>query len=312
MNPAAHSLNALTCVTLPAPALSANQGEGAEAEPVQAPLADKVSFQVDDPLLQEQVATTLQLIAASQGLIHPWMSLHGLYRLIVAPDRQAAVLANRDLIEVIGQTVEMYQGKTSAFAFPCMHGIVVVMPLDIVRLAVAPENETERQYGLTTIWHELAHVHALHLQFFPDGTFQRHAGVTVAGWIHQAWHEFFADRHSHWPGFSTGLEQHLLVTAWHEFLASPCEQTLQHLLVRMASAYGRVHADPQGAGNFEDFLDRTLGRPVAWSPCASALDCAAQFVRETGRHPDLQGLESAFKNFVAGGPFVMCRGGNQV
>lgn len=304
MTPDTHSLNALTCVTLQAPELSATRGEGAEAAPVQAPLADKVSFHVDDPLLQEQVATTLQLIAASQGLIHPWMSLHGLYRLIVAPDRQAAVVANRDLIEAIGQTVAMYQGKTSAFAFPCMHGIVVVMPLDIVRFAVAPENEAERQYGLTTIWHELAHVHALHLQFFRDGAFQAQSEVALAGWVHQVWHEFFADRHSHWPGFSTGLEQHLLVSAWQEFLASPTRQTRQHLLVRMASAYGRVQANPQGVERFEAFLEQALGVPVDWSPCANALDSAAIYLRETGKHPDLRPIETAFNTLLASDAFI--------
>ena len=303
MHPDTHSLNALTCVTLPAPALSATRGESTEGAAVQAPLADKVSFYVDDLLLQEQVATTLQLIAASQALIHPWMNLRGLYRFIVAPDRHAAVLANRDLIEAIGQTVGMYQGKSSAFAFPCTHGVVVVMPLDIVRFAIAPENEDERQYGLTTIWHELAHVHALHLQFFRGGEFRPHAVPALAGWVHQAWHEFFADRHSHWPGFSTGFEQHLLARLWQEFLRSPTRQALQHLAVRMASAYGRMEADPQGAGRFEAMLHHTLGRVVNWSPCAKALDDAVTCLRETGHHPDLQPIEIAFSNLMAGAPF---------
>jgi hypothetical protein len=289
-------LNAFTCETLPAPALSVTRADGDPGEPVPAPLADRVSCPISNVELREHIATTLQLVAASQALIHPWLSLRGLYRLIVTPDRSAAVTANKALIESIGQTVAMHQGEQSAFAFPCQRGIVVIMPLDIVRYALAPDSEIERQYGLTTIWHELAHVHALHLHFFSDGSFDPQRQLNVPGWIYQAWHEFFADRHSHWPGFSTELERRLVTAAAKEFHAAPTLARLNHFLVRLSSAYGRILTEPTGASQFAQLLQSISLPPEIWSQCADALDRAAEWVRETGRQPELGPIEGALSS----------------
>jgi hypothetical protein len=148
-------------------------------------------------------------------------------------------LANRHLLEAIGQSAASHIEKSSAFAFPCDHGIVVILPIEIVRYALAPNSEAERQYGLTTIWHELAHVHALALQYWDGQHLKMPRASYLDGWIDQAWHEYFADRHSQWPGFSPDFELNLVRQSWDAIQTQPSLVHAQQLLVRLASAYGR-------------------------------------------------------------------------
>lgn len=295
-------LCALTCKTLPPPALTMSGSEGATPVPFFAPLQGNVTVGLGDPDLQEQVATQIQLLASAQLIRHPWLRFDKLFRFIVAADRAAAVRANAALLEAIGQSVADHLTKTSAFAFPCEHGVVVIVPFEVMRCALAPDHEMERQYGLTTVWHELAHVHALTLQYYPDGQFQPIVPKAVRGSTSQAWHEFFADRHSHWQGFSADLEVHLLRTAWQDVLASRTKASVDHFLVRLASAHGRmsasglgaVMATPQTCVAFE-----SDGVAESWRACQSVLDDLCAQVIQTGTSPDLTALEIILNRFRA-------------
>ncbi|MBI5926449.1 MAG: hypothetical protein HY836_12740 [Aquabacterium sp.] len=255
--------------------------------------------------MQEQVATQIQLLASAQLIRHPWMRFDKLFRFIVAADRATAVRANAVLLESIGQSVAIHLTKTSAFAFPCEQGLVVIVPFEVMRCALAPDNEMERQYGLTTVWHELAHVHALTLQYYPDGLFQPILPKAVRGSTNQAWHEFFADKHSHWQGFVADLEVHLLRSAWHDVLTSPSEAIVDHFMVRLASTHGRMSANgfgsamatPRTCAAFEsnDMVDR-------WRVCQSMLDDLCAQAIQTGIAPDLTVLEASLGNVRAALP----------
>lgn len=295
-------LCALTCPTVSSPALMFSEGELSSALPFAPPLRDAISFEVDRPELKEQVSTLLQLVAGVQRIRFPWMNFDGLFRLIVAIDRDAAVRANAELLEGIGQSADAHLNNTSAFAFPCGKGVVVILPLDVVRYALAPENEVERQYGLTTIWHELTHVHDLTLLYYQDGVFMPNRSAGVRGHTRKTWHEFFADRHSHWQGFSVDLEMHLLKLAWQAVSSEPSAINFDYLLVRLASAYGRLSAN--GAGEIlvtpqasNAFLSADL--PALWRICQGELDDACTSIIEMGVAPSLTKLESSLDHFRA-------------
>lgn len=295
MTPLSLQLCALTCQTIPAPALTTCAIDGAALTPIAAPLGNKVSCPIPDEEMRQQVVTVLQLLAATQMSLHPWLTLEGLFRVIVAPDRRQAVIANAALLEAIGQPVAEHLNNKSAFAFPCDQGVVVILPLEIVRCVVAPDNETERQYGLTTIWHEFAHVKALTMQYFCEGKMHRSVSASVANWVNQAWHEFFADRHSHWPGFSTFLEQTLVAHAWQTLrLADFTPLAAQHLLIRLASAYGRHIANGSSQESFATSFPMIFNSDAItsmWVACANELEQACSFVQEHGSSPNLSGLE---------------------
>ncbi len=296
MNQLAAHLCALTCETVPTPDLSVSRSDGAPAVPLLAPLGDKVSCAIADLAMRDQIVTTLQMLAAAQALHYPWLTLNGLFRLIVTADRRAAVLANGHLLEAIGQSAAMHLDKSSAFAFPCDHGIVVVLPMDVVRYALAPDSEAERQYGLTTIWHELAHVHALALQYWDGQQLKMPSATYSDGWVDQAWHEFFADRHSRWPGFSSAFEMALVRRSWDAVQAQPSPAHGQQLLIRLASAYGRSGPGIDGFDQFCGQLPELFDTPTTvtlWNRCATELDSACARVQSEGIAPPLEGLAQA-------------------
>lgn len=300
MTPPSWQLGALTCQTIPAPSLTASAIDGTAQASISAPLGSKVSCPVPDEEMRQQIGTVLQLLAATQAMRYPWLTLNGLFRVIVAPDRRAAVMANASLLEAIGQPVAEHLKNKSAFAFPCDQGVVVILPLEIVRCAVAPYSETERQYGLTTIWHEFAHVKALTLQYFHEGKMQRPVRVSVSNWVNQAWHEFFADRHSHWQGFSTALEQELVVQAWQALLTDSTASAAQHLLVRLASAYGRHAANGPNQDSFVGQFPMIFSTPhiiSMWEDCAKELEQACAFVQANDSSPNLSRLEQVMDQF---------------
>ncbi|MEY4756991.1 MAG: hypothetical protein RJA34_1889 [Pseudomonadota bacterium] len=298
MNQQAVQLCALTCETVAAPDLSISATGDQPAAPLVAPLGSKVSCAIADLAMRDQIVTTLQMLAAVQALRHPWLTLDGLFRLIVAVDRQAAVLANRQLLEAVGQSADMQLDKNSAFAFPCDHGIVVILPVEIVRYALAPNSEVERQYGLTTIWHELAHVHALALHYWSDQRLRMPSASYADGWIDQAWHEFFADRHSRWPGFSADLELDLVRRAWAELQARPSPAVAQQLLIRLASAYGRSVSCTAEFDRFCAQLPELFNSQPAitlWKHCAVELDVACARVQTDAAAPPLEGIAQTMK-----------------
>lgn len=298
MTPPSWQLGALTCQTIPAPPLTASAIDGTAQASISAPLGSKVSCPVPDEEMRQQIGTVLQLLAATQAMRYPWLTLNGLFRVIVAPDRRAAVMANASLLEAIGQPVAEHLKNKSAFAFPCDQGVVVILPLEIVRCAVAPDSETERQYGLTTIWHEFAHVKALTLQYFHEGKMQRPIRLSVSNWVNQAWHEFFADRHSHWPGFSTALEEALVVQSWQALLHGPTASAAKQILVRLASAYGRHAADDSNQDSFVRQFPMIFSTPLIismWEACAKELEKACSFVQANDSSPNLSRLEQVME-----------------
>ncbi|MGQ0599013.1 hypothetical protein [Aquabacterium sp.] len=295
-------LCALTCETMPAHPLMVSRPDDGGPKQISAPLGNKVSIPLLQAELRDQIATLLQLIAAVQVVRYPWMTMDGLYRVIVTPDRHATLLANEHLLEAIGQSVAMHVNKKSAFAFPCPHGIVVVLPLDVIRLALAPDTEVERQYGLTTVWHELAHVHALSKQYFANRRLQIPVDSRICPTTIQAWHEFFAERHSHWPGFDTALERHLVDEAWKEFVSEPTRPKAAHLLVRLASAHGRVptHGDLGTCISAFPQVFASNSLIKQWHACAEALEQACVTIVESGNAPDLVLLNQRLGNLADG------------
>lgn len=294
MNQSLSPLCALTCETEPATRLTAVIGDDGDETPIAPPLGDKICCPVEDPVLRQQICTQLQLLAATQSIHYPWLSLAGLYRVIVPTDRRSAVLANRGLLEAIGQSAEMYEGETGAFAFPTAHGIVVVLPIHIVGYALAPDTEAQRQYGFTTIWHELAHAHALALDYWPQGKLR----VPRASASHQLaslmWHEFFADRHSHWPGFSCAFEHQLVDRAWRQAQSSPTSNHVGQLLVDVARAYGRLGALQAEASPWAAAFPQALALgsiASAWKTCAKDLENACVSLIERNESPDMSALE---------------------
>lgn len=279
---------------MPAPSLTASAIDAPAQVSISAPLGSKVSCPIPCEEMRQQIGTVLQLLAATQMLQYPCLTFEGLFRVIVAPDRHAAVMANASLLEAIGQPVTAHMNNTSAFAFPCDHGVVVILPLDVVRYAMAPDSESERQYGLTTIWHEFAHVKAITLQYFVEGRMQNPVCVSVPKWVNQAWHEFFADRHSHWPGFSTLLEQTLVIEAWQLLLRDGSPSSANHLLVRLASAFGRHTANGSSHDSFVrlfPMIFSTLRIISLWEACAKELERACAFVQAHSCSPNLSKLE---------------------
>ena len=298
MTPPSWQLGALTCQTISIPSLTASAIDGTAQTSIPAPLGGKVSCPIPDEDMRQQIGTVLQLLAATQMLRYPCLTFEGLFRVIVAPDRHAAVMANASLLEAIGQPVAEHLSNKSAFAFPCDQGVVVILPLEIVRYAMAPDSEPERQYGLTTIWHEFAHVKAITMQYFCEGKMQRPFPATVAKWVNQAWHEFFADRHSQSPGFSTVLEQKLVIDAWLLLQRDGSPSSANHLLVRLASAYGRHTA----SGSNQDAFIRlfptifnTFAVISMWEACAQALEQACAFVHQHDKSPNLIRLEHSME-----------------
>jgi hypothetical protein len=301
MHPSISQLCALTCETLPAKPLTALIGNDSVDTPIAAPLGDKICCPVADLTLQQQICTQLQLVAAAQSVHCPWLSMSGLYRVIVSPDRRSAVLANRSLLEAIGQTVEMYESDRGAFAFPCLLGIVVVLPMHIVGYALAPDTEVKRQYGLTTIWHELAHAHALALDYWPHGQLRMPRASTSLQLASAMWHEFFADRHSHWPGFSCDFENQLVETAWQSVRSDPTVERIGQLLVNLAKAYGRLGAFRTGAGLWQEAFPQAQSlTPVAsaWKDCAQDLDNALASLLASNASPDLTDLEQSSQAWI--------------
>lgn len=296
MNLSISQLCALTCETEPSTPLTATVVDSGVETPVVPPLGDKVCCPVDDLVLRGQICTQLQLIAASQSVHYPWLSLAGLYRVIVSPDRHSAVQANKGLLEAIGQSVEMYEGERGAFAFPCERGIVVVLPMHIVGYALAPDTEVERQYGFTTIWHELAHAHALALDYWPQGKLRMPRASASLQLASLMWHEFFADRHSHWPGFTCAFEHQLVADAWQSARSNPTSSHVGQLLVNVAKAYGRLGAFQAGEGPLlAAFPQAHALEPVAsaWKSCASELENARASLIASNVSPDMSALERA-------------------
>lgn len=294
MNRSISQLCALTCETVPATRLTAVIGSGGDETPIASPLEDKICCPVDDLVLRGQICTQLQLIAATQSIHYPWLSLAGLYRVIVPPDRRSAVQANQSLLEAIGQSVEMYEGETGAFAFPCEQGIVVVLPMHIIGYALAPDTEAQRQYGFTTIWHELAHAHALALDYWPQGKLRMPRASASLQLASLMWHEFFADRHSHWPGFSCAFEHQLVERAWQQVQSNPTGGRMRQLLVDVARAYGRIGASRTDMSPWMAAFPQALEQPLvasAWKTCADDLEraCASLIARNVS--PDMFALE---------------------
>lgn len=294
MNQSLLPLCALTCETEPATRLTAVVGDGGDETPIAPPLGDKICCPVEDADLRQQICTQLQLLAATQSIHYPWLSLAGLYRVIVPTDRRSAVLANKSLLEAIGQSVEMYDNKQGAFAFPCERGIVVVLPMHIVGYALAPDTEVQRQYGFTTIWHELAHAHALALDYWPQGKLRRPRASASLQLASLMWHEFFADRHSHWPGFSCAFEHQLVESAWQQVKANPTSAHVWQLLVDVARAYGRIGAARTEASPWvAAFPQAQELEPLAsaWKTCADDLESACASLVATNESPDMSALE---------------------
>ncbi len=294
MNQPLAALCALTCETELATRLTAVIGDGGDEMPIAPPLGDKICCPVEDAALRQRICTQLQLLAAAQSIHCPWLSLAGLYRVIVPPDRHSAVLANERLLTAIGQSRAAHEGKQGAFAFPCERGIVVVLPMQIVGYALAPDTEVQRQYGFTTIWHELAHAHALALDYWPQGQLRRPRASASLQLASLMWHEFFADRHSHWPGFSCAFEHQLVERAWQQVKASPTSAHVGQLLVDVARAYGRI-----GATRTEPFpwvaafpqAQELAPVALAWRTCADDLDRACASLVATNESPDMSALE---------------------
>lgn len=300
MKPENSLLCALTCETMPSYPLVMSRPDGYGQTQISAPLGNKLSIHVPKGALKEQIATALQLISAVQVGRYPWMTLDGLYRLIVTPDRHATLLANAHLLEAIGQSVAMHIDKNSAFAFPCTQGIVVILPLEIVRFALAPDNETERQYGLTTVWHELAHVHALSKQYLKKGRLQPPVKSRISPITFQAWHEFFAERHSHWPGFDSVFECQLVDAAWLAFVADSTQENVAHLLVRLASAHGRLSTNGSHEACLTAFPQVFCTNQMVsqWQACAEALELACLTIVGSGSAPDLSALEQSLEGLA--------------
>ncbi|MES2089526.1 MAG: hypothetical protein V4532_06055 [Pseudomonadota bacterium] len=291
-------LRAETCQTIESASLTISVGT--DARPLAPPLRNSISFECANEVSRIQAANCLQLAAATQALRHPWLNFDGLYRLIVTHDRSSAIQANGHHLECIGQSVEDHLQRSGACAFPTKHGIVVILPLRILAYALEPESETERQYGLTTIWHELAHVHDLTLHY-PSKTGQWPPVKDITtGQTRQSWHEYFADRHSHWPGFSADFELQLANQALTKALASRSRPDIATLMTRLASTHGRLAAQglelDQAAPELADRLNQ-LRAKTAWTACAAQLDNALADVRAKGRPPDLRWLEVDLKNF---------------
>jgi hypothetical protein len=274
--------------------LTATRGEAVEELPVAAPLGDKICCPVADLTLRAQICAQLQLLAAAQLQQHPWLDWTGLYRVIVPPDRRSAVMANRPLLEAIGQSIEMHEVNQGAFAFPCERGIVVVLPMHIVAYALAPDTEAERQYGFTTVWHELAHVHALALDYWPQGKLRlprQGASLQLASNVR---HEFFANRHAHWPSFSCDFEHRLVEAAWHAATSSPTAEQAGRLLVNLAHAYGKLGASRTGASFWMEALptgQASMPIALAWQACARELDNALRSLHLNHASPDMSALE---------------------
>jgi hypothetical protein len=296
MPPSLSQLCALTCETVPATPLAALIGDDGLETQIASPLGDKICCPVADPAMQQQICAQLQLVAAAQSVHFSWLSMLGLYRVIVAPDRQSAAFANQSLLEAIGQSAEKYEGGRGAFAFPCAHGIVVVLPMHIVGYALAPDSEIERQYGLTTIWHELAHAHALALDYWPDGQLRMPSASPTLPLASVVWHEFFADRHSHWPGFSCDFENQLVESAWQSARSAPDARHAGQLLINVAKAYGRLGAFRADSGLWLDAFPQARCSHLmtsAWKACAQDLDDALASLLASQRSPDLTALEQS-------------------
>jgi hypothetical protein len=274
--------------------LTAVVGDGGDETSIAPPLGDKICCPVEDPVLRQQICTQLQFLAATQSIHHPWLSLAGLYRVIVPLDRRSAVLANQSLLEAIGQSVEMYESERGAFAFPCEHGIVVVLPMHIVGYALAPDTEVQRQYGFTTIWHELAHAHALALDYWPQGQLRMPRASASLQLASLMWHEFFADRHSHWPGFSCAFEHQLVEQAWQQAQSSPTSGHVRQLLVDVARAYGRIGASRTETSPLAVAFPQALALDpiaLAWETCADDLESACALLIARNVSPDMSALE---------------------
>jgi hypothetical protein len=281
--------------------LTASVGDGGDIANVEPPLGDKICCPLEDSGLRRHICTQLQLLAAVQSVHYPGLSLAGLYRLIVSPDRRSVVVANKDLLEAIGQTVEMYDSKQGAFTFPCERGIVVVLPMHIVGYAFAPDTEVQRQYGFTTIWHELAHVHAQSLEYWPSGRLRMPPARASLQLASLMWHEFFADRHSHWPGFSCDFERQLVSEAWRRMQANPTTDHAKQLVVDVARAYGRMGAARTTPCPWDDAFPQAMAlAPVAsaWRACADNLENACAACMATKEHPDLSSLELSSQALV--------------
>lgn len=298
MGPGFASLCADTCRTIkPEPLTALIAGE---VQPLAPPLRDRISFDCADEKAQMQAATYLQLAAVAQTLRHPWLNFDGLYRLIVASDRSKAIQANGHHLECIGQSVQDHLQRSGACAFPTRDGILVILPLRILAYALEPENEQERQYGLTTIWHELAHVYDLTLHYSGKTGQWPPVNSLTPSHTRQAWHEYFADRHSHWPGFSVEFEVQLADQALTQAIASKSQHDIAALATRLASTYGRLAADKLELDQIAPPLANRLGQLgtiAAWTVCVHKLDDALAEVTSTGCAPELKQLNDALTDF---------------
>lgn len=295
------ALSVETCPTIQAADL-VSTGDGKPAAMLSAPLGDRVSFPGVDESVAEQGATSVQLTAAVLTMRYPWMNFYGLYRFIIAADRRAVIDANAHHLKRLRFDLEDLKSRSGAFAFPTEHGIVVVMPVQVLSYAFAANSETERQYGLTTIWHELAHVYDLTLHYLGEHAQGLIPSSSSRLSTRQVWHEYFADRHSHWPGFAVQFELELVERALSDAVLSRSVEHARALAVRLGSAHGRLTAEgvSLGAAGPEAMasLD-SLGAGHHWEACARALDEALETVTRTGRAPNLQVLDAALERFQA-------------
>lgn len=305
MTKAILALSAETCMTIQAAEL-ASTVDGKPAAMLSAPLGDRVSFPGVDESVAEQGATSVQLTAAVLTMRYPWMNFDGLYRFIIAADRRAVIDANAHHLNRLRFDLEDLKSRSGAFAFPTEHGIVVVMPVQVLTYAFAASSETERQYGLTTIWHELAHVYDLTLHYLGEqaqGLIPSSSSrPSIRLSTRQVWHEYFADCHSHWPGFAVKFELELVERALNDVVHLKSVEHVRALAVRLGSAHGRLTAEGVSLGAVRQeamaSLD-SLGAGHHWEACARALDEALETVTRTGRAPNLEGLDAALQGFEA-------------
>ncbi|MDI1258283.1 hypothetical protein [Aquabacterium sp.] len=301
MSVSTSSLCAETCETITAIGFAA-EVDGEPAESFSAPLGDCISFPNASEKAAQQAASYVQLTAAVLAMRYPWMSFKGLYRFIIASDRNAVIEANAHHLGRLYPDLEDLKSRSGAFAFPMNCGIVVVMPAHVMAYAFAPDSEVERQYGLTTIWHELAHVADLSLHYLADGgkglVFQATSTLNAR----QIWHEYFADRHSHWPGFSVSFELELVEKALNDIGHSKSRSNIQALAVRLGSAHGRLTAEGSQLSLAAPGVSAklaSLGIAQPWRSCAEALDEALDQLIRTGRPPNLQRVEAALGRLQA-------------
>lgn len=110
------------------------------------------------------------------------------------------------------------------------------------------------------------------------------------------WREFYADRHSHWPGFSCAFEHLLVERAWQQAQSNPTSDHVSKLLVEVARAYGRIGAFRAGSSHWAEAFPQALALDVvasAWKSCASELESAQASLIARNVSPDMSALEEA-------------------